>query len=37
MAIYEKNNNDETIDPIFAKTLLMFANAMFYYNCKESI
>ena len=22
----------ETIDPIFAKTLLMFANAIFYYN-----
>ena len=37
MAIYEKNNNEEIIDPTFAKTLLMLANAIFYYNYKASI
>ena len=29
IAINEKNNDDETIDPIFANTLLMLANAIF--------
>lgn len=35
--MYEKNNNDEMIDPMLANTALIFANAIFYYNDRVSI
>ena len=37
IAIYFKANNDEIIEPILAKTLLMFAKAILYSGCKASI
>ena len=37
IAIYFKANNDEIIDPIFAKTLLILANDILYSGYKDSI
>ena len=36
-ATYFNDNNDETIDPMLAKTLLILGNAIFYYIYNGSI
>ena len=35
--MYDKNNKEETIDPILAKTPLILRNAIFCYNYRVSI